>query len=189
MTLLDTWAYYYQKMAGTTKKYQQDNFQKMKAILTNNSISKATRRKALQCYIEPILMYGCEAWTLNKQVQKKLEAVEIWLLRRILRIPWTQKKSNVAVSKEADARRSLINRRRKRQATFIGHAIRRDGLEHLVTTGMLEGKRGRGRQREKILDGLISWFGVKRVTDILLTMKDREYWRGMIANAMEQGTG
>ena len=78
---------------------------------------------------------------------------------------------------------------RKRQATLIGHVIRRDGLEHLVTTGILEGKRGRGRQREKILDGLTSWLGAQRVTDILSTMKDREAWRGMMANAMEQGTG
>ena len=77
----------------------------------------------------------------------------------------------------------------KRQATLIGHVIRRDGLEHLVTTGILEGKRGRGRQREKILDGLTSWLGAQRVTDILSTKKDREAWRGMIANAMEQGTG
>ena len=70
----------------------------------------------------------------------------------MLRIPWTQKESNETVLKEADARRSIINRRRKRQATLIGHVIRRDGLEHVVTTGMLEGKRVRGRQREKILD-------------------------------------
>ena len=133
----------------------------MKAMLTNNSILMATRRKVLQCYIEPILLYGCEAWTFIKQVQKKLEAVEMWFLWRMLRIPWTQKKSNVTVLKEADARRSLINRIRKRQATFIGNVIRRDELEHLVTTGMFEGKRGGGRQREKILDGLTSWLGAQ----------------------------
>ena len=105
---------------------------------------------------------------------KKLEAVEMWFLRKTFRIPWTQKKSKETVLNEADARSSLINRIRKRQATFIGHVIRRDGLEHLVTTGMLEGKRGRGWQREKILDESKSCLGAQRVMDILSTMKDRE---------------
>ena len=91
--------------------------------------------------------------------------------------------------KEADTKRSLINKMRKRQAKFIGHVIRREGLEHLVTTGMLEGRRSRGRQREKILDGLTTWLKARKVTEILTKMKERDVWREMIANAMEQGTG
>ncbi|GFO15828.1 craniofacial development protein 2 [Plakobranchus ocellatus] len=63
------------------------NFQKMKTILTNKHISIETRKRALQCYIEPVLMYGCEAWTISKQIQNKLEATEMWFLRRMLRIP------------------------------------------------------------------------------------------------------
>ena len=73
------------------------NFQKLKPILTNNNITLKTRQKALQCYIQPILMYGCEAWTINKQTQRRLEAVEMWCLRRMLRIPWTAKKTNEMV--------------------------------------------------------------------------------------------
>ena len=68
------------------------SFQKMKAVLTNKNISIKTRRRALQCYIDPILMYGWEAWTISKQTQKKLEAAEMWFLRRMLRISWTAKK-------------------------------------------------------------------------------------------------
>ncbi|GFO19349.1 endonuclease-reverse transcriptase [Plakobranchus ocellatus] len=63
------------------------NFQKMKTILTNKHISIETRKRALQCYIEPVLMYGCEAWTISKQIQNKLEATDVWFLRRMLRIP------------------------------------------------------------------------------------------------------
>ena len=59
-------------------------FQKMKTVLTNSHISIQTRKRTLECYIEPILMYGCEAWTISKQAQKKLEAVEMWLLRRMM---------------------------------------------------------------------------------------------------------
>ncbi|GFO41770.1 endonuclease-reverse transcriptase [Plakobranchus ocellatus] len=73
------------------------NFQKMKTILTNKHISIETRKRALQCYIEPVLMYGCKAWTISKQIQNKLEATEMWVLRRMLRIPWTTKETNERV--------------------------------------------------------------------------------------------
>ncbi|GFO20735.1 RNA-directed DNA polymerase from mobile element jockey [Plakobranchus ocellatus] len=80
------------------------NFQKMKTILTNKHISIETRKRALQCYTEPVLMYGCEAWTISKQIQNKLEATEMWFLRRMLRIPWTAKKTNERVLNEANKR-------------------------------------------------------------------------------------
>ncbi|GFN96228.1 endonuclease-reverse transcriptase [Plakobranchus ocellatus] len=104
-------------------------------------ISIETRKRALQCYIEPVLMYGCEAWTISKQIQNKLEATEMWFLRRMLRIPWTAKKTNERVLNEANKRRSLVRTIRKHQATFLGHVMRRGKLEHLVTTGKFEGKR------------------------------------------------
>ncbi|GFO22774.1 UDP-glucuronosyltransferase 2a1-like [Plakobranchus ocellatus] len=104
----------------------------MKTILTNKHISIETRKRALQCYIEPVLM--------------------------------------------------------KRQATFLGHVMKRGKLEHLVTTGKFEGKRSRGRQREKIMDGLATWLGPGKVSDILAAVKDRDLWRDMIANAYKQGT-
>ena len=84
-------------------------------------------------------MYGCEAWTISKQFKKKMEATEMWFLRRMLRISWTAKKSNETVL--CDTARSPINRIRKRQATYVSHKMRREKLEHLVTTGMTEGKR------------------------------------------------
>ncbi|GFN81917.1 hypothetical protein PoB_000842300 [Plakobranchus ocellatus] len=73
-------------------------------------------------------------------------------------------------------------------ATFLGHVMRRGKLEHLVTTGKFEGKRIRGRQREKILDGLATWLGPGKMSDILAAVKDRDLWRDMIANSYKQGT-
>ncbi|GFO13981.1 endonuclease-reverse transcriptase [Plakobranchus ocellatus] len=101
----------------------------------NKHISIETRKRALQCYIEPGLMYGCEAWTISKQIQNKLEATEMWFLRRMLRIPWTAKKTNERILNEANKRRSLVRTIKKRQATFLGHLMRRGKLEHLVTKG------------------------------------------------------
>ena len=160
----------------------------MKSILTNNKISIATKQRTLQCYVEPILMYGCEAWTITKQVQSKLEAVEMWFWRRMLRIPWTARKTNKEVMEKIGLTRSLVKRTRQRQAKFVGHIMRRKGLEHLITTGKLEGGRGRGRQRDKLLDGLTWWMKTERVTNLLSTTNDRDIWKVMIANAMRQGT-
>ncbi|GFO45839.1 endonuclease-reverse transcriptase [Plakobranchus ocellatus] len=164
------------------------SFQKMKAVLTNQCISIQTRQRALQCYIEPILMYGCEAWTISKQTQKNLEATEMWFIRRMLRTPWVAKKSNEKVLKEAHTKRSLMNKIRKRQATFFGHVMRKGKMEHIVTTGMMEGKRSRGRQREKMLDGLTKWLNAGRVTQALAATMDRDVWKDMVANATKQGT-
>ncbi|GFN86363.1 eukaryotic translation initiation factor 3 subunit f [Plakobranchus ocellatus] len=113
----------------------------------------------------------------------------MWFLRRMLRIPWTTKKTNERVLNEAtNKRRSLVRTIRKRQATFLGHVMRRGKLEHLVTTGKLGGKRSRRRQREKIMDGLATWIGAGKVLDTLAAVKDRDLWRDMIANAYKQGT-
>ncbi|GFN87646.1 UDP-glucuronosyltransferase 2a1-like, partial [Plakobranchus ocellatus] len=94
----------------------------------------------------------------------------------------------IVVRFPANKRRSLVRTIRKRQATFLGHVMRRGKLEHLVTTGKFEGKRSRGRQREKIMDGLATWLGPGKVSDILAAVKDRDLWRDMIANTYKQGT-
>ena len=85
-------------------------FQKMKIVLTNSHISIQTRKRTLECYIEPILTYGCESWTISKQAQKKLEAVEMWFLRRMMKISWMAKKSNDTALKEAHTSRALVNK-------------------------------------------------------------------------------
>ncbi|GFR88765.1 retrovirus-related Pol polyprotein LINE-1 [Elysia marginata] len=128
-------------------------------------------------------MYGCEAWTITKKIQRKIEAAEMWFFRRMLRVPWTTRKTNEEVLKETETTRSLMNRIRRRQAKFVGDIMRREGFKNLITTGRMEGKKSRGRQREKMLDGMTSWMGTKRVTDALSETWNRESWKDMIANA------
>ena len=188
------------------KRKQRDHFKYLGALVSsdgrNNTeisarIAQAkmmfqkiqTRKRTLECYIEPILMYGCEAWTISKQAQKKLESVEMWFLRRMMKISWMAKKSNDTVLKEAHTSRALVNKIRTRQTTFFGHVMRRQKLEHLITTGMMEGKRSRGKQREKMTDRLVNWLGAGKVVEILKATTDREVWKDMIANAIKHGTG
>ena len=163
-------------------------FHKMKHILTNINLSLETRQKVLKSYIEPILVYGCEAWTISGQLERTLEATEMWFIRRMLRIPWTARKTNEDVLTEANHNRQLITNIRRRQAKFIGHIMRKGELEHTVTTGKLNGKRARGRQREKIMDNLTTWLGTVRATDTIIATQNRVKWTSMIAHASRQGT-
>ena len=163
-------------------------FHKMKHILTNINLSLETRKRVLKSYIEPILVYGCEAWTISRQVERTIEATEMWFIRCILRIPWTARETNEDVLTEANHNRQLITNIRRRQAKFIGHIMRKGELERTVTTGKLNGKRARGRQREKIMDNLSTWLGTVRATDTIIATQNRVKWRSMIAHASRQGT-
>ena len=135
------------------------SFEKTKSVLTNKHTSIHTSRRALQCNFEPILVYGCDAWIISKQLQKNLEVIEMWFLQRMLRISWTTAKSKETVFREVDTR-SLKNRIRKRQATFFGHVMRKEELPYLVSHGVIEGKHTRRKEREKWMDGL----NIERVT-------------------------
>ena len=99
------------------------------------------------------------------------------------------KKSNDTVLKEAHTSRALVNKIQTRQTTFFGHVMRREKLEHLITTAMMEGKRSRGKQREKMTDGLANWLGAGKVVEILKATRDIGIWKDMIANAIKHGTG
>ncbi|GFO09050.1 hypothetical protein PoB_003555500 [Plakobranchus ocellatus] len=95
---------------------------------------------------------------------------------------------NEEVLTEAQTTRQLMNKIRKRQAKFVGHVIRRNQLEHLVTTGKFDGKRGRGRPREKMLDSLADWMNIEKPSEMIRKMSCRDGWRSMIAHASRHGT-
>ena len=114
---------------------------RMRKIFTNKETSMTLKLRLLQCYIEPILLYACETWTMHHAIEKRLEAMEMWFLRRMMRVSWTERKSNVDVLKDAECVRTLINKIKKKQARFVGHVMRRNGLENLITTGKFDGRR------------------------------------------------
>ncbi|GFN74171.1 renin receptor-like [Plakobranchus ocellatus] len=127
-------------------------------------------------------------YILRTLIERALEVRKDVYLCFIDYIKAFNRKTNERVLNEANKRGSLVRTIRIRQATFLGPVMRRGKLEHLVTTGKFEGKRSRGRQREKIMDGLATWLRPGKVSDILAAVKDRDLWRGMIANAYKQGT-
>ena len=113
-----------------------------------------------------------------------IEAAEMWFIRRMLRISWTEKKTNVNVLREGNVQRSLLKTIRKRQTEFLGHVCRRRGLEFLSLTGKVEGKRDRGKQRITFLDSLCNSAtgGQSKGLNFLKLSDDRDVWRGMVAN-------
>ncbi len=155
-------------------------FKKMANVLASRNIRKETRIRILKCYIWSTLTYGCETWTISQKTQKQIEAVEMWFLRRMLKVPWVHRLTNREVLEKAETR-SLMKAIIRRQIKFFGHAMRRESLQHLATTGKFDGKKARGRQRRTFLDEMGRFTGKTRI-DLLQMSRNREVWRALAAN-------
>ena len=99
----------------------KDAFKKLSLILKNRNISMTTKFRVLKTYVWSTLTYGCECWTITSDIERKIEAAEMWFIRRMLRISWTENKLNVNVLREGNVQRSLLKTIRKRQMEFLGH--------------------------------------------------------------------
>ena len=158
-------------------------FQKMRNIITNSHLSMKTRQRAVKTFMWSVLLYGSEAWRLNKRMEERLEAFEMWCWRRLLKISWTERISNEEVLRRMNVERELIVKIRTSQMRFIGHVMRRGKIEDLSLTGRIPGSRARGRQREKYLDGIVRTIGGgRRAASILQMTRDRGMWQSMVAN-------
>ena len=172
----------------------KDAFQRLGKILKHRKLSLDTRKRVLECFVKSAQLYGCECWTISPSMQKKLEAVEMWFFRRMLKISWVEHQSNEEVLRKAKAERSLIRTIRERQMKFMGHIMRKEMLENLTLTGRIEGKRSRGRPRLTYLGSLKCHIEKsipseekrKAGTEELLHLtRDRKLWRSMIAQVRE----
>ena len=163
-------------------------FQRMVKLMKCRSLSMDTRIRVLNCYIIPVLVYGCESWTLTQALEKSLKATEMWMLRRMLRISWTERVTNDEVLRRAGYNRSLLLTIRRRQLSFLGHVIRKEGLEELALTGKVQGRKGRGRPRGTYMKSMAAYTN-KSVVQLLRAAKDRDLWKNMTANVLrEHGT-
>jgi len=111
----------------------------------------STKLRLLKCYVRSTLLYGCESWTVSQRMKSKLEATEMWFLRRMLRIAWTDKVSNEEVLQRANTSRNLLKVIVNRQIRFVGHIMRKSQSEAIALTGMIEGKTARGIDKGKRL--------------------------------------
>src|SRR6218665_2744564 len=109
----------------------------------------------VKALIWSVMLYGAETWPMRKEDVKRIEAFEMWIWRRMERISWTEHRTNEELLKKVEEKRSLMDIIRTRQKNLIGHILRGNSLQRVIMEGRMEGKRGRGRPRQKLMDWMM----------------------------------
>ena len=116
---------------------------------------RTTKVRLVEAVVFPVVMYGCESWTIKKAEHRRIDAFELWCWRRLLRVPWTARRSNQSILKEINPEYSLEKLMLKLKLLYFGHLMRRtDSFEKTMVVGKTEVGRRRGRQRKRWLDGI-----------------------------------
>ena len=125
------------------------------SIFKSRDITLPTKVRLVKALVFPVVMYGCESWTIKKAECRRTDAFELWCWRRLLRVPWTARRSNQSILKELSPGCSLEGLMLKLKLQYFGHLMRRaDSLEKTLLLEKIEGRRRRGRQRMRWLDGI-----------------------------------
>src|SRR6476619_2704025 len=160
----------------------KDAFNKRKELLTT-SIRVDLRKRLVKTLVWPVILYGCETWTLRKEEINRLNAFEMWVWRRMEKVSWMDKWTNEQVLSSMNKKRSLIKTIWNRKKNWIGHVARGDGLMKLVLGGRMEGKRPRGRPRMGMLDDVLD----ETYGDMKRKAENRENWENLEAKNLPFG--
>ena len=150
------------------------------SIFKSRDITSPTKVHLVKAMVFPVVTYGCEGWTVKRAERRRIDSFELWYWRRLLRVPWTARRSNQSILKEINPGTSLEGMMLKLKLQYFGHLMRRvDLLEKSLMLGEIGGRRRRGRPRMRWLDGIIDSMDVS-LSEFREMVIDREAWRAAI---------